>query len=165
MGGLVHSQGKDPRTPDAPVTRWRVQKKTKRKEVEKEEEENKKKVKHRRNLWWTKRKEQFANFLVLERKEEDLEKKGRERNKSFQDETISGKIWKMALPSLDSDAEWFCVDAAAVRLEPQSETEVPEIIIVSDAVESTVVNLHGKSLPEEEKGMHQREWKRSKGVE
>ena len=37
------------------------------------------KVKHRRNLWWTKRKEQIANFLVSERKEEDLEKKKVER--------------------------------------------------------------------------------------
>ena len=34
----------------------------------------------------------------------------------------------MALPSLDSDAE-FCVDAATVRLEPKGE----EINIVSDA--------------------------------
>ena len=53
---------------------------------------------------------------------------------------------------------WFCVDAAAGRLEPKGEAEVPEIIIVSDAVE-------GKSLQEEQKGKYQREWKRSKLVD
>ena len=60
---------------------------------------------------------------------------------------------------------WFCVvDAAAVRLEPKGEAEVPEIIIVSDAVEVTFINLDGKSLQEVQKGKYQREWKRSKGV-
>ena len=59
---------------------------------------------------------------------------------------------------------WFCVDAPAVRLEPKGEAEVPEIIIVSDAVEGTFVNLDGKSLQEESKGKYQRE-KRSKGVD
>ena len=43
--------------------------------MEKEEEDKEEKVKHRRNFWCTKRKEQFVNFLVSERKEEDLEKK------------------------------------------------------------------------------------------
>ena len=38
------------------------------------------------------------------------------------------------------------------RLEPEEEAEVPEIIIVSDAVEGTFVNLDGKSLQEEQKG-------------
>ena len=52
---------------------------------------------------------------------------------------------------------WFCVDAPAVRLEPKGEAEVPEIIIVSDAVEGTFVNLDGKSLQEEPKGKYQRE--------
>ena len=42
------------------------------------------------------------------------------------------------------NAEW--------RLEPEKEAEVPEIIIVSDAVEGTFVNLDGKSLQEEQKG-------------
>ena len=40
---------------------------------------NRKNVKHRRNLWWTKRSEQFANFLVSERKDEDLEEKKAEK--------------------------------------------------------------------------------------
>ena len=60
---------------------------------------------------------------------------------------------------------WFCVDAAAGRLEPESEAEVLEIIIVSDAVEGTFVNLDCKSLQEEQEGKYQREWKRSKGVD
>ena len=44
-----------------------------------------------------------------------------------------------------------------MRLEPKGEAEVPEIIIVSDAVEGTFVNLDGKSLQEESKGKYQRE--------
>ena len=61
--------------------------------------------------------------------------------------------------------KWFCVDAAAGRLDPNGEAEVPEIIIVSDAVEGTFVNLDGKSVQAEQKGKYQREWKRSKGVD
>ena len=52
------------------------------------------------------------------------------------------------------------LDAAAGRLEPEGEAEVPEIIIVSDAVEGTFVEMDGKSLQEEQKGKYQREWKR-----
>ena len=51
------------------------------------------------------------------------------------------------------------------RLEPEGEAKVPEIIIVSDAVEGTFVDLDGKSLQEEQKEKHQRKWKRSKGVD
>ena len=47
----------------------------------------------------------------------------------------------------------------------KGEAEVPEIIIVSDAVEGTLVNLDGKILQEEQKEKHQRKWKRSKGVD
>ena len=36
---------------------------------------------------------------------------------------------------------------------------------MSDAVEGTLVDLDGKSLREEQKEKHQREWKRSKGVD
>ena len=50
------------------------------------------------------------------------------------------------------------------RLEPEGEAEVPEIIIASDAVEGTFVDLVGKCLQEEQKERHQRELKRSKGV-
>ena len=62
-------------------------------------------------------------------------------------------------------SSWFCVDAAAGRLEPEGEAEGPEIIIVSDAVEGTFVDLDGKSLREEQKENHQREWKRSEAVD
>ena len=58
---------------------------------------------------------------------------------------------------------WVCVDAPAGRLEPEGEAEVVEIIIVSDAVQSTFVHLDGKSLQEEQKGKYQREWKRLTG--
>ena len=37
--------------------------------------------------------------------------------------------------------KWFSVDAAARRLEPKGEAEVPEMILVSDAVEGTFVKL------------------------
>ena len=53
-------------------------------------------------------------------------------------------------------SSWFCVEAAAGRLEPKGRAEVPEIIIVSDAVEGTFVDLDGKSLREEQKENHQR---------
>ena len=49
----------------------------------------------------------------------------------------------------------FCEDAAAGRLETKGEAEVPaEIIMVSDAVEGTLVNLDGKSLQEEQEGKY-----------
>ena len=57
---------------------------------------------------------------------------------------------------------WLRDDAAAGRLKPKGEAEVPETIIVSDAVEDTFADLDGKSLREEQKGKYQREWKRSK---
>ena len=57
------------------------------------------------------------------------------------------------------------MDAAAGRLEPKGEAEVPEIIIVSDAVEGTLVDLDGKSLQEEQKGKHPRKSEWSKGVD
>ena len=60
---------------------------------------------------------------------------------------------------------WLHVDAAAGRRKPKGEAEVPEIIIVSDAVEGTFADLDGKSLREERKDKHYREWKRSKGAD
>ena len=78
----IHGQRKDLRTIEAPVKRWRVQKKTNRKEVEKEEEEKEEKVKDRRSLWGTRRKEQLASVFVSEREEEDVREKSRKRNKS-----------------------------------------------------------------------------------
>ena len=53
------------------------------------------------------------------------------------------------------------------RLEPQGETEVPEIIVVSDVVESTFVDLDGESRRAEAKlsrREREREWHQAKGV-
>ena len=60
---------------------------------------------------------------------------------------------------------WFCVDTAEWRLEPKGKAKVPEVIIVSDAVEGTFVDLDGKSLRGEQKEKHPRKWKRSKGAD
>ena len=60
---------------------------------------------------------------------------------------------------------WLCIDAAAGRLEPEGEADLPKIIIVSDAVGGTKVDLDGRSLQEEQMGKHQRKWKRSNGVD
>ena len=50
-------------------------------------------------------------------------------------------------------------------LESKGKAKVLEIIIVSDAVEGTFVDLDGEVIREEQKEKHQREWKRSKGVD
>ena len=61
---------------------------------------------------------------------------------------------------------WFCVDAAALlRLEPKKEAEVPEIIIVSDAVEGTFVNLDGGIHQKKQKEKHQKKWKWTNGLD
>ena len=60
---------------------------------------------------------------------------------------------------LRKEAKGFSVDAAAGRPEPKGKREVPEIIIVSDAVEGILVDLDGKSLQEKQK------WKASEKVE
>ena len=52
---------------------------------------------------------------------------------------------------------WFCVDAAAGRLEPEGEAEVPEIIVVSDAAEGTFVDLDGESRHERVVSRRERE--------
>ena len=160
----ISSHGKDPRTFEAPVKRWRFQKKRKEKKWKRKKKKKKKQVKHRRSLWWAKRKEQVLSCFVSERKKNNGRKKQR-GEQEYQDETISGKICKMAFPLLILMQNSFSVDAAAGRLEPKGKTEVPEFIIVSDAVEGTFVNLDGKSLQEEQKGKYEREWHRSKGVD
>ena len=91
-----------------------------------------------------------------------FEEKSRERNKSPRAKQFLGKSGRWLFLLLILLQNWFCVGAAALRLEPKGQAE---IIIVSDAVESTFVNLDGKSLQEEQKGKYQSEWKRSKGVD
>ena len=57
----------------------------------------------------------------------------------------------MALPFLDFDEEMVvCRCAAAGRVEPEGEAEVPKIIVVSDAVRSIKVDLDGKGLQEKQ---------------
>ena len=112
-------------------------------------------MKHRRSLWQTKAQRTIGEPICVGKKRRRCKRKKAERGTK---DPIAGKIGKVALPSLDSDTELFCVDAAAGRLEPKGEAEVLEISIVSDAVE-------GKSLQEEQKGKYQREWKRSKLVD
>ena len=51
------------------------------------------------------------------------------------------------------------------RLELEGEAEVPKIIIVSDAVRGTKVDLDGRSLQVEQMGKLSRKWKRSKGAD
>ena len=93
-----------------------------------------------------------------------METKGRERNESPRTKQFLGRSGRWLFFLLILMQHWFRVGAAARRLEPKREAEVPEIVIVSDAVEGTFVNPDGKSLQEEQKGKYQREWKRSKGV-
>ena len=81
-----------------------------------------------------------------------MKKKGRERNKSPRTKQFLGRSGRWVLLLLILMQIWFSVDAAARRLEPKGEAEVPQIIIVSDAVEGTFVNLDGKSLQEGAEG-------------
>ena len=60
---------------------------------------------------------------------------------------------------------WVCIDAAAGRLEPAREAEVPKIFIVSDAVRGTEVDLGGRSLQEKQMEKLPRKWKRSRGAD
>ena len=59
---------------------------------------------------------------------------------------------------------WLCIDAAAGRLEPEGEAEVPKIIVVSDAVRSTEVDLDGEGLQEKQMDKFPKKWKRSNGA-
>ena len=101
----------------------------------------------------------LGELICVGKKRRKGVRKRQEEGQEFQGETISGKIWKMALLILMQN--WFCVDAAAGRLKPKGKAEVPEIIIVSDTVEGTFVDLDGKSLREKQKEKHQRVVKRS----
>ena len=122
-------------------------------------------MKHRRSRWWTKRKEQLASLLASERKVEDVREKDRKRSKSPRAKLRLGRsgIWLFFLLILMQN--WFCIDAAVGRLEPKGKAKVLEIIIVSDAVEGTFVDLDGRTFGRTKKENHQRERKRSKGVD
>ena len=102
---------------------------------------------------------------MSERKEGDVVEKGRKRNNSPRAKQVLGKSGRWLFLLMIFGQNLFCVDAAAGRLEPKGEAEVPEIIVVSDAVEGTFVNLDGKSLQVKQMEKHQRKWKRIKGVD
>ena len=133
--------------------------------MEKEDKEREEKVKHRRNLWWMKRKAQFARLIVPGMKEEEVKEKGKKRNKSPRAKQLLGSSGRWLFLLLILMQNWFCIDAAVERLEPKGIAIVPEIIIVTDAAEGTFTDLDGESLREEQKEKHQRKWKRSKGVD
>ena len=93
---------------------------------------------------------------MSERKEEDVKEKGRKRNKSPRAKQFQERSGRWLFLLLILMQNWFCVDAAAGTLEPKGEAEVPEIIIVSDAVEGTFVNLDGESFQKEQKEKYER---------
>ena len=88
---------------------------------------------------------------MSERKEADVKEKGRKRSKSPRAKQFLGRYGRWLFLLLILVQNWFCVDAAAGRLEPEGEAEVPENIIESDAVRGTEVDLDGESLQEEQK--------------
>ena len=88
------------------------------------------------------------SLCVSERKEEDVKGKSRKRNESPKAKQLLGRSGRWLFLLLNLMQSWFCVDAAAGRLEPKGGAEVPEIIIVSDAVEGTFVNFDGGRAPE-----------------
>ena len=122
-------------------------------------------MKHSRSFWCTKRKEQISTFFVSERKEENVKEKGRKRNKSPRVEQVFGRSGRWLLLLLILVQNWVCIDAAAGRLEPAREAEVPKIFIVSDAVRGTEVDLGGKSFQEKQMEKLPRKWKRSRGAD
>ena len=156
----INSQRKDPRTLEAPAKRWRVQKKVERKEVEKEEEKEENSEAQKKSLV-DKAQSKNGELPFVGKKRRTCERKKQEEKQESQEQFLgrSGR-WLFLLLILVQN--WFCVDAAAGRLEPKGEAEVLEIIVVSDAVEGTFANLDGGSIQKEQKEKHQRKWKRTK---
>ena len=89
---LKNSQGEDPRTCEAPVQRWESSEKVERKEVkmEKEEKEENSEV-QKKQLVDNAQRTNLEPFFVSERQEEDVEEKGRKRNKSPRAKQVLGK--------------------------------------------------------------------------
>ena len=98
-----------------------------------------------------------AEALVLVKKENDL---WRSQNEKEEAKRLRGarklkKDEEMAWAPPRNDSDWLdwegreVREKSAWRLEPEGETEVPENIIVSDAVDSTYVDFHGESHHEQ----------------
>ena len=96
--------------------KWKREKKWKRKK----EKEKGKKVKHRRNLWWMKRKQQqhLVSLFVSERRRR-CERKRQEEEQESREKQFPGKYGRWLFLLLVLLQHWFCVDAAAGRLEPK----------------------------------------------
>ena len=61
----------------------------------------------------------------------------KKKQKRLQGARKQGKEEELARASSRNMSKWRSMEESAWRLEPEGETEVPEVIIVSDAVEST----------------------------
>ena len=162
-------------------------KKKKKKKVKK------KKVKYRRRSLWKKCKERVERFLTADRKEEDVEKKARKSDRRPRARQALAKSGRWLFLFLLFWQNWLCVDAAAEglqkrtemmkrmrhqevveevsstkqstwRQEPEREAEVPKIIVVSDAVRGTMVDLDGKGLQVKQVEKIPRKWKRPNGA-
>ena len=101
----INGQRKNPRTFEAPVKRWRVPKKTERKEAEKEEEEEKEESEAQKKPLVDKAQRTICKSTCVGKERRRCEGKRLKVEQDSQGETTFGKIWKMALLSFDSDAE------------------------------------------------------------
>ena len=88
---------------------------------------------------------------MSERKEEEVKEKDKKRNKGPREKQFLGRPGRWLFLLLILMQSWLRVDAAAERLKPKGE--------------GTFADLDGKSLREEQKDKHYREWKRSKGAD
>ena len=131
--------------------------KSERKEEEKEEGEEIEEKSEAQKKPLVDKAQKHNLLFVSERKEEEVKEKGIKRNKSPRARQFLGRSGRWLFFLLILMQKWFCVDAAAVRLEPKGEAEVPEIIIVSDAMDGTFVDLDGKSYHDMHEEKHPRE--------
>ena len=101
----ANSQGEDPRTFEAPVRRWRVQKERKQnKWKKKKKKKEKKKVKCRRSSWWKKCKGRIASFLAAKMKEE--EKKCRKRDTRIRTRQVLGMSGRLLFLLVLLEQHW-----------------------------------------------------------
>ena len=125
---------------------------------------------------------------------EDVEKKCSKSDRCPKARHALGKSGRWLFLLLLLGQSWLCIDAAAEelqrrtgmlksmqqqevlaevrsfeestwRLEPERETEVPEIIIVSDAVKGTKVDLDGRAHQVKRMKEIPKKWRQSKGAD
>ena len=108
--------------------------------------------------------------LKLVRKKNDLWRYQNEKEeaKRLQGARKSGKDEEMTWAPPRKKSDWLdweearSIEESAWRLEPEGETEVPETTIVSDAFESTHVDLDGKGHCEQAEA--KKLWKRKRSA-